>query len=514
MPPKKRKSLVERLEEQRLLWFILISILIHHTVLTVFFKPPTEPKEEPRYQIIELEDSPPDEKDAEAAAQVPVIPGFVVPADRPVPAEKKKAEAPPETAKEEPKKPEKKETPKEAETVPAEVIPTQGLHYVDIRSNESDKPPEKAKYFAPINSIVDKETRAENTNLDHDDGMSTPQQSDFMEDEKAGDADKEIAAHQLEEDKTVEQEKGNENKEAEAEEAQTPQPSSSTEEPKKQEAQAEVPEQKILVVPTPLTVDNAPEPSLEKTEDGEIIDPETGQPILSMSQFFNIKKKKQKKVEGSASAGDGAGKEMDLPWKEFEGLFGKQMAEEKKAFEEAKKSHQKGGFTKKIDKVMSQLENFTADVQPGNQTALNAAYHPFAEYITAFHRKLHPQWGDGYLASLYGMPPTHPHNNMDLVVKLEFVVNEDGTIDKVTVVKSSGDLAYDVAAIDAVYGGEPYPAPPEIIKSYNGKVYLRWGFYRNESQCGVWNAEPYIIPAPAAPKLKPKKPPKDVKPGS
>ena len=161
MPPKKRKSLVERLEEQRLLWFILISILIHHTVLTVFFEPPVEPKDETRYEIVELETSPTEEDDPAAAAQVPVIPSFAVSADTPVPDEKKKAEAPQQTVtEEEQKKPEEKEKPPEAETAPADVIPTQGLHYVDIKSNESDKPPEKAKYFAPQNSIVDKETRA------------------------------------------------------------------------------------------------------------------------------------------------------------------------------------------------------------------------------------------------------------------------------------------------------------------------------------------------------------------
>ncbi len=507
-------SLIRRLERERLPWFILISLLIHHTVLTVFIEPPKPVEDEPGYEIIELSDIAPEESEDPSTGE-PAVPELLQDASEPPEAaraleEIKNEEPLKEEKKEEEKKEEEKE--QEAEEFEAQVMPTEGLHYVDIRSNESEEPPKDAKYFAPINSVVEKETRAENTNLDHDDGMSTPAQTDFIEADKPGDADKDLAAHDVEEDKVVEQEKGNENiEEDEALMAQTPEPSSSAEEAKKQEPQEEVIEEKYKVKPVPLTPDNAPQVSMVKTEDGEIVDPATGLPILSMSDFFAGAKKKQekKKVEGAAE-GKGAGKEMDIPWKTFEGLFGKQMQEEKKAYEEARKSHTKGGFTKNIDKIMSQLENFTADVQPGNQTALNAAYHPFAEYLTAFHRKLHPQWGDGYLASLYGMSPGHPHNNFELWAKLEIVVNSDGTVDKVTVVNTSGDLAFDVAAIDAVYGGQPYPPPPEVIKSHNGKVYMRWRMNRNESQCGVWNAEPYIIPAPAAPKQKPKKPPKEV----
>jgi TonB family protein len=155
-----------------------------------------------------------------------------------------------------------------------------------------------------------------------------------------------------------------------------------------------------------------------------------------------------------------------------------------------------GGMMDQMDRVTAQLENFTPDIRPGNTTALNTLYHPFAEYLTAFHRKLHPFWGDGFLVSLVAKGDTDPLNDMTLWTKLEIVVNGDGTLHKVTIVRTSGNLVYDVAAINAVYQGEPYPEPPAELLSGDGRLYLRWAFYRNHSQCGVWNAEPYILPDP------------------
>jgi TonB family protein len=82
------------------------------------------------------------------------------------------------------------------------------------------------------------------------------------------------------------------------------------------------------------------------------------------------------------------------------------------------------------------------------------------------------------------------------VTKVEIVVNPDGSLDRVGVVKSSGNLMYDFGAFNAVQRGAPYPVPPEKIRSPDGRVYLRWALHRDESQCGTWNAEPYIVKNP------------------
>jgi len=505
-----KRQFFKKVEKEPLPWFFIISLLIHHAILTLLIHPEnpsirqrhrtkwkvieiSQFKQDTRSDVVLFDQKETKEIDVEREAEKKTILS-------------KKFEEKDKKDEREKKKELEKEV-KEEEKIEVEMKNIKGLHYVDIRNNKSEKPPQDARFFAPQNSIVDEETRAQNTNMDRDDGMSNPEQSE-IEDENPGNANDEIAAHKIKEDKKIEQEKGNDNREGEKVVPIAMEPSGSKEEAKElKELEKEVLEKKVMVKVEPplLTPDNAPKIQLEKSENGEILDTETGKPVVSMTEYFKkmvAKNKKKNLISGESSEGKGTS-EMDLPWKIMEqGVLAKKMDEEKNAFEQVRKTHNKGGFTKNINKVMAQLENFTPDIKPGNQTALNAAFHPFAEYITAFHRKLHPQWGDGYLVSLMGKPPNHPHNNMNLYAKLEFVINSDGTIDKVTVVQSSGDLAYDVAAIDAVYAGAPYPPPPDIIKSYNGKVYMRWGFYRNESQCGVWNAEPYIIPAPKVPVKK------------
>ncbi|MEM9193215.1 MAG: TonB C-terminal domain-containing protein [Myxococcota bacterium] len=143
------------------------------------------------------------------------------------------------------------------------------------------------------------------------------------------------------------------------------------------------------------------------------------------------------------------------------------------------------------------LENFTPNVRPGNQTALNTAASPFATYIAQVHRRLHRQYADVFLR---GLPAggSSPFSDNTLNTKLEIVLNRDGTVHRVGVVKTSGVLPFDYGAFRAVMRGQPYPEPPGRILSGDGRVYFHWGFYRNARQCGTFNAEPYILANPPA----------------
>jgi len=60
-------------------------------------------------------------------------------------------------------------------------------------------------------------------------------------------------------------------------------------------------------------------------------------------------------------------------------------------------------------------------------------------------------------------------------------------------VRGSGLLAFDVAAIDSVMSAAPFPPPPSVIKSANGKVYLDWQFHRDERACGTFGVDPHIL---------------------
>ena len=182
-----------------------------------------------------------------------------------------------------------------------------------------------------------------------------------------------------------------------------------------------------------------------------------------------------------------------LAFEDYERIMGKDRSEEERQVAARKMSAKKGRWERKLDAIKSSLENFVPDVRTGNQSALKTRAHPFALYIARMHRRIHELWGFGFLESLDDRSATHPLNNPDLWVNLEVSVNLDGSVHKVTIARTSGKTEFDVAAIDTVLSSAPFDTTPEAIRSSDGRVYLRWGFYRNWRQCGTFNVEPYIL---------------------
>lgn len=203
-------------------------------------------------------------------------------------------------------------------------------------------------------------------------------------------------------------------------------------------------------------------------------------------------------VARKSAAEQSIGQRPDLrvSWRAFERTFGEdQLASEYKAFAEMRRSKSRGSNRQKEWKEFrSAIENFVPNVQPGNQTALNAAASPFASYLAAVHRRLHREFADRFLANLPAGEPLF--NDENLRTKLEVILNRDGSVYRVGVVETSGFMPYDYGAFAAVMRGQPYPSAPGSILSGDGRVYLHWAFYRNERQCGTFNAEPYILPHP------------------
>jgi TonB family protein len=109
------------------------------------------------------------------------------------------------------------------------------------------------------------------------------------------------------------------------------------------------------------------------------------------------------------------------------------------------------------------------------------------------HRQIHEHWAFGFLTDMDGRSGNLPMNDRKLVTKLEIVLDSDGNVDKVALVRASGVTSYDMAAIDTVYAAAPYPTPPAAILSGNRKVYIHWTFHRNEEACGTPGVEYFIL---------------------
>ena len=134
-----------------------------------------------------------------------------------------------------------------------------------------------------------------------------------------------------------------------------------------------------------------------------------------------------------------------------------------------------------------------SEVKPGNQTALNTRAAPFAAFIARMHRNIHKLWGYGALEDWDDLPPNSPFNDDTLATVVEIVLNRDGSVEKVSIVKPSRYLAYDAAAIDTVYSAGPYPEPPREIRSKNGKIYVHWSFFRDARQCATSGVDYFIL---------------------
>ena len=114
------------------------------------------------------------------------------------------------------------------------------------------------------------------------------------------------------------------------------------------------------------------------------------------------------------------------------------------------------------------------------------------------HRSIHKLWGFGALEDWEELSGSSPLNDPHLSTTLEMVLNRDGTVDKVTVVRASGYLPFDAAAIDVAFNAGPYPDPPRAIRSANGKIYVHWQFHRDERQCATSGVDYFILDNPPA----------------
>lgn len=231
----------------------------------------------------------------------------------------------------------------------------------------------------------------------------------------------------------------------------------------------------------------------------------TGEAASSQRAQRQVRARAARPGSGNGGRFDALGPNRTFAWSELQDMYGRtRLEQQRRAYlRERQSSHRGTNYEEQWRKFKAAIENYVADVRPGNQTALNAAASPFADYISAVHRRIHRQFADKFLASLPSWGSS-PFADPTLHTLLEIIINRDGTIHRVGIVQSSGFLPFDFGAFEAVMRAQPYPAPPLAILSGDGRVYLHWGFYRNQRECGTFNAEPYILPHP--PDLPPNSP--------
>ncbi|NVB78915.1 MAG: hypothetical protein HOV81_11005 [Kofleriaceae bacterium] len=340
---------------------------------------------------------------------------------------------------------------------PKEPPPNMVMVEVKDDKNVKDKAPDDAKQLSDKNRDVAEETRADKTNLDKESEGKTEasQESDDTKSAEIGGPDDKI--RQLEETKPTTDQRVKETDHS----------------GDKQVAEGA------------LKGDGG--------DNGENGEGDSSPGVLSMRGIGgrgDVAEQKDGKKAGKKGL---PGLNTNMAFNDYERIMGKEKVDEERQVAARKMSSKKGRWERKLDAIKSSLENFVPDVRPGNQTALKTRAHPFALYVARMHRRIHELWGFGFLEDLDSKGADYPLNDPNLWVNLEVSVNPDGSLHKVTIAKTSGKTEFDVAAVDTVISSAPYEATPEAIRSVDGRVYLRWAFYRNWRQCGTFNVEPYIL---------------------
>ncbi len=187
------------------------------------------------------------------------------------------------------------------------------------------------------------------------------------------------------------------------------------------------------------------------------------------------------------------------PGSAFAAIGQDQLAREIRADGERRRSKHQGSWRALgIERWRPAIENYVATVKLGNQTALNTAQSPFATYLNHIHNRLHPIFAIDYLGFLDGLPGSAGLHEKDMKTDLEIVLSQNnGSIVKMGVTRTSGVTAFDISALESVQRASPFGVPPPAIVSPDGNVYLHWEFHRDPMfACSTFYARPYIIKVP------------------
>ena len=485
-----------RFKAERFLAVLLLSVAFHAFVqvplLVRLLKDPLAPQapEAENTEIALLDESgeanfpPPELPPVPATPEATRTPLPTPDRETPEPAKpepKPPEQAPPEVAQVEPPKPEPKpelkpEPPKEQVPPPPLVeLPKQRFKMVDQDLGDEEPDNADARYLAQKNHRAAEDTSSLNTNLVRDlrgktaERPSTPSENQLPE---AGDRDRKVAE--------LEDRKGRPDLLPRG----APKPAGEAGEAQRKPGPGKLSMRDLTPRAIEQKAPGKPREGVELSEQGE--------GSLPLARVGDGGERAR-----AAAKGGKKGYNLLLDPTAYDRVVGfDTAAKERQVAARGERSHVPGRWDRvqqKLALMRSSLENFTPEVKPGNQAELGTRAHPFAAYIAEMHRQIHKLWAFGFLAEQDGRGSRGAYDDPSLWTQLEIVLRGDGSLDKVTIVRTSGNSGFDVAAIDSVASSAPFPKPPAAIKSANGKVYLDWRFHRDDRQCGTYGVDPHIL---------------------
>lgn len=197
---------------------------------------------------------------------------------------------------------------------------------------------------------------------------------------------------------------------------------------------------------------------------------------------------------GEDRRGERGGRRLGLSWSDFESVYGEEeLRREREARLEERRSRRRGAGRERMwSAFRAAMENYVAEVRPGNQTELGTAASPFATFLHDVHVRIHQEFADGYIQRI-ALDDANGLNDASLHTTLEVSINADGSLNQIGIVRTSGNILFDQGAFNAMWRAQPFPRPPGAILSGDGRAWLRWNFHRDPRWCATDFAEPFIL---------------------
>ncbi|MCB9572398.1 MAG: TonB family protein [Kofleriaceae bacterium] len=147
-----------------------------------------------------------------------------------------------------------------------------------------------------------------------------------------------------------------------------------------------------------------------------------------------------------------------------------------------------GGTTVTVD---GDPPDYPDGFDPGQALPEPAPPDPGA-YGVAYLQMIYPAIRDAWSAFLEDcrlrLPPDHPLNSPTLEATVEIVIDGDGQVASVTLIRPSGNDDFDGVARDVAAEAAPFPPPPKALISDDDHAYVTWLFARDRRQAGVATA--------------------------
>ncbi|WP_374077933.1 energy transducer TonB [Bdellovibrio bacteriovorus] len=136
----------------------------------------------------------------------------------------------------------------------------------------------------------------------------------------------------------------------------------------------------------------------------------------------------------------------------------------------------------RFDEGMSTIgESMPRDVRVGSFTALNTDRYLFYTFYARMEELIRYRWESRVQAVInnFDRPTLAQAGNRNWVTHIEFLLDKEGFLQKALIMKESGIMAFDAAAVNAFRDAKVFPNPPKEMVQEDGYIHIKFSFTVN-----------------------------------